>query len=88
MRGGAINFFAHGVMYAIHVAAYEKMQRLDMTFFDNKETGEIMSVLNNDTENLEIVFDNVLGDSVRIGVIVVGVMAALQRDATRTAAKH
>jgi len=77
VRGVAINFFAHGVMYAIRVDAYEKMQRLDMTFFDNKETGEVMSILNNDTSNLETFFDNALGDSVRIGVIVVGVTAAL-----------
>ncbi|MXR40018.1 hypothetical protein GRX01_01415 [Halobaculum sp. WSA2] len=34
VRGVSINFFAHGVMYAIRVDAYEKMQRLDMTFFD------------------------------------------------------
>jgi ATP-binding cassette subfamily B protein len=77
VRGVSMNFFAHGVMYAIRVDAYEKMQRLDMTFFDNKETGEIISILNNDTGNLEILFDNALGDSVRIGVIVVGVTTAL-----------
>jgi len=77
VRGVAINYFAHGVMYAIRVDAYEKMQRLDMTFFDNKETGEVMSILNNDTSNLETFFDNALGDSVRIGVIVIGVTAAL-----------
>mgnify|MGYP006276345623 FL=1 len=77
VRGVAINYFAHGVMYAIRVDAYEKMQRLDMTFFDNKETGEVMSILNNDTSNLETFFDNALGDSVRIGVIVVGVTTAL-----------
>jgi len=77
VRGVAINYFAHGVMYAIRVDAYEKMQRLDMTFFDNKETGEVMSILNNDTSNLETFFDNALGDSVRIGVIVIGVTTAL-----------
>jgi len=77
VRGVAINYFAHGVMYAIRVDAYEKMQRLDMTFFDNEETGEVMSILNNDTSNLETFFDNALGDSVRIGVIVVGVTSAL-----------
>jgi ATP-binding cassette subfamily B protein len=76
-RGVAMNFFAHGVMYQIRVDAYEKMQRLDMTFFDNKETGEIISILNNDTGNLEVFFDNALGDSVRIGVIVLGVTGAL-----------
>jgi ATP-binding cassette subfamily B protein len=77
VRGVSMNFFAHGVMYAIRVDAYEKMQRLDMTFFDNKETGEIISILNNDTGNLEVLFDNALGDSVRIGVIVLGVTVAL-----------
>ncbi|WP_372910548.1 ABC transporter ATP-binding protein [Salinigranum sp.] len=77
VRGVSMNFFAHGVMYAIRVDAYEKMQRLDMTFFDNKETGEIISILNNDAGNLEILFDNALGDSVRIGVIVLGVTVAL-----------
>jgi ATP-binding cassette subfamily B protein len=77
VRGVAMNFFAHGVMYAIRVDAYEKTQRLDMTFFDNKETGEVMSILNNDTSNLEVFFDNALGDSVRIGVIVGGVTGAL-----------
>jgi ATP-binding cassette subfamily B protein len=77
VRGVSMNYFAHGVMYAIRVDAYEKMQRLDMTFFDNKETGEVMSILNNDTGNLEVFFDNALGDAVRIGVIVGGVTAAL-----------
>jgi ATP-binding cassette subfamily B protein len=77
IRGVAINFFAHEVMFTIRVDAYEKMQRLDMTFFDNKETGEIMSILNNDTGNLEIFFDDVLGSSVRIAVIVIGVTTAL-----------
>jgi ATP-binding cassette subfamily B protein len=77
VRGVSMNYFAHGVMYAVRVDAYEKMQRLDMTFFDNKETGEIMSILNNDTSNLEVFFDNALGDTVRIGVIVVGVTVAL-----------
>jgi len=61
VRSVSINFFAHGVMYAIRVEAYEKMQRLNMTFFDNKKTGEVMSILNNDTGNLEVFFDNALG---------------------------
>jgi ATP-binding cassette subfamily B protein len=77
VRGVAMNIFAHGVMYAVRVDAYEKMQRLDMTFFDNKDTGEIMSILNNDTSNLETFFDNAVGESVRIGVIVLGVTLTL-----------
>jgi hypothetical protein len=57
VRGVAMNYFAHGVVYAIRVDAYEKMQRPDMTFFDDKETGEVMSILDNDTSNLETLFD-------------------------------
>jgi len=77
VRGVAINYFAHSVMYGIRVDAYEVMQRLDMTFFDNKETGEVMSILNNDASNLETFFDNALGHSVRTGVILLGVTTAL-----------
>jgi len=35
VRGVAMNYFAHGVMYAIRTDAYERMQRLDMAFFDS-----------------------------------------------------
>ena len=77
VRGVAMNFFAHGVMYAIRVDAYEQMQRLDMTFFDNVETGEVMSILNNDTSNLETFFDNAIGDSIRVSVVVIGVTVTL-----------
>jgi ABC-type Fe3+-hydroxamate transport system substrate-binding protein len=37
-----------------------------------------MSILNNDTADLEILFENALGDSVRIGVIIVGVTDAFE----------
>jgi ATP-binding cassette subfamily B protein len=77
IRGVAMNYFAHGVMLDIRVDAYRKMQRLDMAFFDDKETGEIMSILNNDTSNLEIFLDNGLSDSVRIGVLLVGITSLL-----------
>lgn len=77
VRGVAMNYFAHEVMFAIRTEAYEKLQLLDMSFFDNKETGEIMSILNNDTQNLELFLDDAVSDSVRIVVIVGGVTAAL-----------
>ena len=77
VRGVAMNYFAHGVMFAIRTATYERLQRLDMAFFDDSKTGEVMSILNNDTSNLEVFFDDALGDSVRIGVIVVGITATL-----------
>lgn len=45
--GVAANLFAHRVMHAVRTDSFERMQRLDMPFFDDKQTGEVMSVLNN-----------------------------------------
>ncbi|QLG62900.1 ABC transporter ATP-binding protein [Halorarum salinum] len=71
--GVAANNFAHSVMHAVRTDSYAKMQDLDMWFFDGKQTGEVMSVLNNDATNLERFLDDALQNSVRIGVMLVGI---------------
>jgi ATP-binding cassette subfamily B protein len=75
--GIAANNFAHGVMHAVRTDSFDRMQRLDMTFFDDKQTGEVMSVLNNDASNLEVFLDNALQNSARLGVMVVGIAGVL-----------
>ncbi|WP_265108512.1 ABC transporter ATP-binding protein [Halosolutus halophilus] len=75
--GVTANLFAHGVMHAVRVDCFEKMQRLDMTFFDDKETGEVMAVLNNDTQNLERFLDDALMNSARLLVMVGGIAGVL-----------
>jgi ATP-binding cassette subfamily B protein len=75
--GVAANNFAHRVMHAVRTDTFDRMQRLDMTFFDDKQTGEVMSVLNNDANNLEAFLDNALQNSVRLGVMLVGIAAVL-----------
>ncbi|WP_430505032.1 ABC transporter ATP-binding protein [Haloparvum sp. PAK95] len=75
--GIAANNFAHRVMHAVRTDSFEKMQRLDMTFFDDKQTGEVMSVLNNDASNLEVFLDNALQNSARLGVMVLGIAGVL-----------
>ncbi len=75
--GVAANQFAHGVMHDVRTDCFEKMQRLDMTFFDNKQTGEVMAILNNDASNLEVFLDNGLHNSARLGVMVLGIAAIL-----------
>lgn len=75
--GVAANYFAHRVMHAVRTDSFAKMQRLDMTFFDDKQTGEVMSVLNNDATNLERFLDNALQNSARLGVMVLGIAAVL-----------
>jgi len=73
LYGVAANLFAHRVMHEVRTDSFEKMQRLDMTFFDDKQTGEVMSVLNNDASNLEVFLDNALQNSARLGVMVLGI---------------
>ncbi|WP_254864099.1 ABC transporter ATP-binding protein [Halovivax gelatinilyticus] len=75
--GVTANLFAHGVMHAVRVDSFRKMQRLDQTFFDDKQTGEVMAVLNDDTRNLEMFLDNALMDSLRLLVMVAGIAAVL-----------
>ncbi|MFB6125685.1 MAG: ABC transporter ATP-binding protein [Halolamina sp.] len=75
--GVAANNFAHRVMHAVRTDSYRKMQALDMWFFDGKQTGEVMSVLNNDATNLERFLDDALQNSVRLGVMLVGIGVVL-----------
>jgi ATP-binding cassette subfamily B protein len=71
--GIAANEFAHGVMHAVRVDCFEKLADLDMAFFDDKQTGEVMSILSSDTENLELFLDNALTNSVRLGAMLLGI---------------
>ncbi|WP_255198131.1 ABC transporter ATP-binding protein [Halorarius litoreus] len=75
--GVAANEFAHGVMHAVRVDCFEKLSRLDMSFFDDKQTGEVMSILSSDTENLEMFLDNALTNSVRLGAMLLGIGVVL-----------
>ncbi len=75
--GIAANVFAHRVMHTVRTDSFERMQRLDMPFFDDKQTGEVMSVLNNDASNLEVFLDDALQNSARLGVMVLGIAAVL-----------
>ena len=75
--GVSANFFAHGVMHSVRADSFEKMLRLDAAFFDDKQTGEVMSILSNDSQNLELFLDNALMNGVRLIVMVIGIAAVL-----------
>ncbi|MCU4799874.1 ABC transporter ATP-binding protein/permease [Halobacteria archaeon HArc-gm2] len=75
--GVVANFFAHGVMHNVRSDSFEKMIRLDAAFFDDKQTGEVMSILSNDASNLELFLDDALMNGVRLVVMVFGIAAIL-----------
>ncbi|SFK58556.1 ATP-binding cassette, subfamily B [Halogranum rubrum] len=71
--GVSANLFAHEVMHAVRTDSFEKLLALDMSFFDDKQTGEVMAILNNDASNLEAFLDNALMNSLRLVVMVGGI---------------
>jgi len=71
----AWNRFAQHLQHDVRVDTYDVVQRQDMSFFDDKQTGEIMSILNNDVNQLESFFTNDLNTGIRISVLVLGVAA-------------
>lgn len=66
------NHFAQHFQHAVRIDAYDAMQRLNLSFFDEKQTGELMSILNNDVNQLEGFLTNSLNTAIRIVVRVGG----------------
>ncbi|QLH76270.1 ABC transporter ATP-binding protein [Halosimplex rubrum] len=68
----ALFLFAQRTLHRIRVDAFDRVQRLDMGFFDTQQTGEVMSVLNNDVNSLE----QFLEVGPNLGVVAVAMFAS------------
>ncbi|MFB6079189.1 MAG: ABC transporter ATP-binding protein [Halarchaeum sp.] len=77
LRNLGWNSFSQHVQHAVRTDTYEKMQRLNMEFFAEKQTGEMMSVLSNDVNRLERFLNDGLNSALRLTVMVIGVAAVL-----------
>ncbi|MFC7223430.1 ABC transporter ATP-binding protein [Halalkalicoccus sp. GCM10025322] len=71
------NSFAQRVQHALRVDTYDRMQLMEMRFFDDRQTGELMSVLNNDVNQLESFLNDGVSGALRIGAVVVGIGAVM-----------
>ena len=69
--------FSNRVQHAVRVETYRAMQRLDMAFFDDKQTGQVMSILNNDVRNLRSFLDSTVGGAIQLVVTVLGIAGVL-----------
>ncbi|WP_231183760.1 ABC transporter ATP-binding protein [Haladaptatus sp. DYF46] len=76
-RASSLNLFSHRVKHEVRTSTYQWMQRLDMTFFDDHKTGELMSILNNDANRLELFLDNMMGSAIQLLVLIIGIGAIL-----------
>ncbi|GAA0247859.1 ABC transporter ATP-binding protein [Haladaptatus pallidirubidus] len=76
-RNWGWNSFAQNIQHSVRTDTYDKMQRLDMEFFSDKQTGEMMSILSNDVNRLERFLNDGMNSAFRLGVMVVAIAAVL-----------
>jgi ATP-binding cassette subfamily B protein len=82
VRATSLNLFSHRVKHEARTATYQKMQRLDMYFFNEVQTGELISILSNDTNRLEQFLDSMMGEAIQLVVLMGGtavILLALHR---------
>ncbi|WP_152043167.1 ABC transporter ATP-binding protein [Salinigranum salinum] len=72
-QGVCFSLFSNRVQHRVRVDAYEAMQGLDMAFFDDKQTGQVMSILNNDVRNLKSFLNGTVGGAVQLVVTVTAI---------------
>ncbi|MFC4449932.1 ABC transporter ATP-binding protein [Halorussus aquaticus] len=77
VRQTSLNLFSHRVKHEVRTATYQRMQRLDMEFFDETQTGELISILSNDTNRLEQFLDSMMGEAIQLGVLMLGTAVVL-----------
>jgi ATP-binding cassette subfamily B protein len=76
-RNWGWNSFAQHIQHAVRTDTYDKMQRLNMDFFADKQTGEMMSILSNDVNRLERFLNDGMNAAFRLAVMVVGIAGIL-----------
>ena len=77
IRNWGFNAFAQHIQHSIRTDTYDTMQRLNMGFFADKQTGELMSILSNDVNRLERFLNDGLNSTFRLAVMVLGIAGIL-----------
>ena len=75
------NYLAHKAAWHLvgdmRSRVYDKMQRLDISFFHGKQTGDLMSRVINDTRDLELLYAHIIPDLMTSFVTFAGVLGIL-----------
>ncbi|WP_336362686.1 ABC transporter ATP-binding protein [Halalkalicoccus salilacus] len=77
LRNWGWNASAQHITHDVRVDTYERMQRLGLEFFSDKQTGELMSILSNDVNQLERFLNDGLNSASRLLVMMFGVAGVL-----------
>lgn len=70
IRDWGQKMFAQSLLLDLRTDTYDEMQELGMEYFSNEDTGNLVSILNNDVNNIEEFFTSVLSDAIRIVAIL------------------
>ncbi len=76
LAGVAWRNLAQTMQHELRIDAYRHVQRLDLAYFDDQHTGELMSILNDDVNQLERFLDHGADELVQMGTTVVVIGAA------------
>lgn len=75
------NYLAHkaawNLVEVIRIRVYNKIQDLSMSFFHDKQTGDLMSSVVNDTANFELLYAHIIPEMLTNILTVIGVAAIL-----------
>jgi len=77
VRNWGWNSFAQNIQHSVRTDTYDKMQRLNMDFFADKQTGELISILSNDVNRLERFLNEGMNSAFRLSVMVLGIAGIL-----------
>ncbi|MEO1270895.1 MAG: ABC transporter transmembrane domain-containing protein, partial [Myxococcota bacterium] len=62
---------AQSVQHELRIDAYRHVQKLDMAYFDDRSTGGLMAILNDDINQLELFLNGGANDLIQVGTTVV-----------------
>ena len=71
------NTLEQKVVYDLRDQVFSALQRLSISYYENRSTGEIMSRVNNDTEHVERIFIDGLEAMLTASLTLVGIMVML-----------
>jgi ABC-type multidrug transport system fused ATPase/permease subunit len=71
------NSLEQQIVHDLHVQVFSALQRLSISFFENRSTGEIMSRVLSDTEHMQRIFVDGLEEIITAGLTLIGIMTVL-----------
>jgi ATP-binding cassette subfamily B protein len=77
VQGVALSLFSNRVQHELRTDAYDAVQRLDVAFFDDAQTGQVLTVLDDDVRNLRWFLGTTVGGALQLVATLVVVAAVL-----------